>query len=64
MTPIELITLLVAASKASMTIYEFALKLKERLKQTGEMTPEQEYEWDRQMQELMQQPHWKPSDQP
>lgn len=64
MDPLTLISLIAAAAKAGQSIFDFALKVKEHLKQAGEMTPQEEAVWDEKMKEVMQQPHWKPSDQP
>jgi len=55
MDPASIIALVTAASK----ILELAIKARERARATGEMTEEQDREFDAKMQAAFKQDHWK-----
>lgn len=55
MDPASIIALVTAASK----ILELAIKARERARATGEMTEDQDREFDAKMQAAFKQDHWK-----
>lgn len=64
MDPATVIALLTASVKAGQTIFEFAQKVREHLRQNAELTPEAEAAFDEMMKERMKSPHWQPTPPP
>lgn len=50
---------IIALVSAGTEIIKMAMKARERARSTGEMTEEQDAEFDRKMQEAFKQDHWK-----
>ena len=57
---IENLPYLVKAAKTAPEIFAYIQRTKKTLEQSKEWTPEQQAEFDRQVEEITSQPHWRP----
>jgi hypothetical protein len=55
-------TTVIMAIQAAAAAYDLAIRIRDEAKRKGEMTPEEDAEFDRIMQSRMQLPHWRPTE--
>lgn len=64
MEPLTILAIIQAVVAAGGSIADFVVRFRQRLQQDGELTPEQEAEFDKTIAQITSQPHWQPTPPP